>query len=167
MAATYEPIATTTLGSAAPSISFTSIPATYTDLRLVVSAIGAAASCYVAIQFNNDTATNYSYTYIRGNGSVAASARAASSARGFILNTSADLPTTFPALSTTDIFSYTGSTYKTFLATGSDDKNGSGETNSYVNLWRSTAAINRVDVIGYNANLGIGTTATIYGIKAA
>ena len=38
MPATYEPIATTTLGSAATNITFSSIPATYTDLRLVLVA---------------------------------------------------------------------------------------------------------------------------------
>jgi hypothetical protein len=37
MATTYEPIATTTLGTAAAFITFSSIPATYTDLRLVVN----------------------------------------------------------------------------------------------------------------------------------
>jgi hypothetical protein len=36
MPATYEPIATTTLGTAAAFITFSSIPATYTDLRLVI-----------------------------------------------------------------------------------------------------------------------------------
>ena len=167
MAATFEPIATTTLGSAAASISFTGISAAYTDLRLIVSAIGAAASCYVAIQFNGDTGTNYSYTQMRGDGSSATSGRGTSSARGFILNTSADLSTTSPSLSVTDIFSYAGSTYKTALSKGAADKNGSGETTAIVNLWRDTSAITRVDVIGYNANLGTGTTATLFGIKSA
>jgi hypothetical protein len=36
MAATYEPIATQTLGSAATSITFSSIAADWTDLRLVL-----------------------------------------------------------------------------------------------------------------------------------
>jgi hypothetical protein len=36
MATTYEKIATTTLGTAAATFTFSSIPATYTDLRLVV-----------------------------------------------------------------------------------------------------------------------------------
>jgi hypothetical protein len=167
MPATYEPIATTTLGSAASSITFSSIPATYTDIRIILSAIGAAAGCYPAIQFNGDTGTNYSYTLLRGNGSAAASIQASNSARGFILNSSADIPTTFPALSTTDIFSYAGSTFKTLLSSGSDDKNGSGEFNAYVNLWRSTSAINRIDLIGHGANFATGTTATLYGIKNA
>lgn len=157
-------LATTTLGSAASSISFTGISGAYTDLKLIVSAIGASASCYVAIQFNGDTSTNYSYTQMRGDGTSATSGRATNSARGFILNTSADLSTTFPSLSVTDIFSYAGSTYKTALSQGAADKNGSGETTVLVNLWRNTAAITRVDVIGYNANLGTGTTATLYGI---
>ena len=44
MATTYEPIATTTLGSAAASITFSSIAGTYTDLRLVLSLIPATGT---------------------------------------------------------------------------------------------------------------------------
>ena len=63
MASTYEPIATTTLGSAASSITFSSIPATYTDLRLVLVHTPSASTGNAQMQFNSDTATNYSYTY--------------------------------------------------------------------------------------------------------
>ena len=167
MATTYEPIATQTLTGSAASISFTSIPSTYTDLRLVVTAIGSGASSYLALQYNG-SATGYSTTSIRGNGSTVTAAYQYSQTRGFILNSSADLPTSYPALSTTDIFSYTSTTnYKTSISIGSDDKNGSGEVGALVNNWASTSAINRIDVIGYNTNLGTGTTATLFGIKAA
>jgi hypothetical protein len=76
MPATYEPIATTTLGSAASSITFSSIPATYTDLRLSVTTADAGATAtYLALQFNSDTGANYSRTRITGNGSTATSNR--------------------------------------------------------------------------------------------
>jgi hypothetical protein len=74
MAPTYEPIATTTLGTAAASITFSSIPATYTDLRLVVVAKAVSAST-LDVRFNNDSGTNYSKTEISGDGSSAVSFR--------------------------------------------------------------------------------------------
>jgi hypothetical protein len=58
MATTYEPIATTTLGTAAASITFSSIPATYTDLRLVVMC-KLLAHQLLMFRFNSDTGSNY------------------------------------------------------------------------------------------------------------
>jgi hypothetical protein len=68
---------------------------------------------------------------------------------------------------TLDIFSYAGSTFKTTLYTASGDKNGSGAVERGVALYRSTSAINRVDLFGWTGNLATGTTATLYGIKNA
>ena len=60
--ATYEPIATQTLASAAATITFSSIAATYTDLRLIFAKpIGGSS---LLLRFNSDTATNYSWTYL-------------------------------------------------------------------------------------------------------
>jgi len=61
MPATYEPIATTTLGSAAATITFSSIPATYTDL-VIVFAGTATANLNPLMSFNSDSGTNYSTT---------------------------------------------------------------------------------------------------------
>ena len=70
---TYTPIARQTLGSAAASVTFSSIPQGYTDLVLVMN-LGAATSDYVQIVLNSDTAnTLYSGTYLLGNGSSASS----------------------------------------------------------------------------------------------
>jgi len=71
---TYTPIATTTLGSATTSYSFSSIPSTYTDLIMVWNGT-AAAQDNVSLRFNSDTATNCSVTRLRGDGSTASSSR--------------------------------------------------------------------------------------------
>jgi hypothetical protein len=56
---TYVAIAEQTLGTAAASVTFSSIPGTYTDLVLVLSVQDASGNTF-ALQFNGDTSTNYS-----------------------------------------------------------------------------------------------------------
>ena len=165
MAATYEPIATTTLGSAASSITFSSIPATYTDLRLVFTGTGSSNLSSILFRLNSDTAANYSFTYIAGSGTAAASARGTSTTSFFWDYTG--ISTTIPHFYTVDLFSYAGSTYKTVLATTQEDNNGSGSITNAVGLWRSTAAINTIAIIPQAGNLNAGSTATLWGIKAA
>ena len=75
MPATYEPIASTTLGTAAADITFSSIPGTYTDLVLVLYGGFATAASDLYTQFNSDTGTNYSNSDLRGNGTAAAANR--------------------------------------------------------------------------------------------
>lgn len=163
MPSTYEPIATTTLGSPAATITFSSIPATYTDLRLAFTG-SLASSGRMAIQYNSDTGTNYSQTKIWGDGTSAQSTR---STNGNFIYLGAT-GTTNIRFDTFDIFSYAGSTYKTCLATEATDANGSGEVMSLVGLWRSTSAINSINLYNFNGgNINIGGTATLYGIKNA
>jgi hypothetical protein len=168
MPATYEPIATTTLGSAASSITFSSIPGTYTDLRLVlVGKTSTAVNPYM--RFNLDSGANYSVTRIYGNGSTAASTRS-SGDTSFNLDNNSNFDTAQPALLAVDIFSYAGSTYKTCLVTISADKNGSGTVTSTVGLWSSTSAINSIRILhsaGAGATFDTGTVATLYGILKA
>jgi hypothetical protein len=161
MPSTYEPIATTTLSTTSTSITFSSIAATYTDLRLVLVGKNGVGSNSTRLRFNGDTATNYSRTYVEGDGSAASSGRN-SSGTSIIVG---DNRTTI-GLQTVDIFSYAGSTYKTVLCTTSNDTNGAGTINATVGLWRSTSAITSVE-FSLADPFSIGTTATLYGIKNA
>jgi hypothetical protein len=165
MPATYEPIATTTLGSAAATITFSSIASSWTDLRLVLigtSSAGGSGYC----RFNSDSGTNYSITYLRGDGSTASSVRSTNYDRvGF--NGDNGISTTIPSMATIDIFSYAGSTNKTCLTTSPQDMNGSGSYEATVALWRNTAAITSITLSLSGGNFASGYTATLYGIKNA
>ena len=77
MPSTYIPIATTTASGGETTISFTSIPSTYTDLIIQGNTI-ATTPYELFVQFNSDTASNYSNIYMEGNGTTASSARSTS-----------------------------------------------------------------------------------------
>jgi hypothetical protein len=69
---TYVAIAKTVLSSNQAEITFSSIPSTYTDLVVLVSArsaSGGSTSDNVALRLNGST-TTYSYTFLSGNGSA-------------------------------------------------------------------------------------------------
>jgi hypothetical protein len=119
------------------------------------------------MQFNGDTATNYSYTQLYGNGTAAGSSTGTSLSFIVIGDNRAGSSTTIPNFVTTDIFSYAGTTYKSVLDTDQMDKNGTGSLEYMVGLWRNTAAITSIKIGNDGTNFNTGTTATLYGIKAA
>jgi hypothetical protein len=174
MPTTYEPIATTTLGnSTTRDFGFSSIPSIYTDLRVVI--VGritgiTASNIQTRLRMNSDSGSNYSNTLLQGNGSTISSSRETSVTSAAFGNFPATASTDLVGLATIDIFNYAGSTFKTFLGTMSDDANGSGLVERNVGLWRSTSAITSID-FSVNFSIGwywyTGTTATLYGIKAA
>jgi hypothetical protein len=163
MPITYEPIATTTLGSASAEIIFSSIGSAYTDLKVVLVNKGGTSGC--RLQFNSDTGSNYSITSLIGTGSSAASSRTTGSDRISLEYWGMDAST--PSMYTADIFSYAGSTNKTVLGTAAEDLNGSGSTSVRVGLWRSTSAITTIRLFTIGTAFQSGTTATLYGIKNA
>jgi len=166
MATTYEKIATTTLGSNASSIDFTSIGSGYTDLRIVfVRPTGNNGD--LKFRYNSDTGTNYSQTELTANGSAASSYRRTSQTGIYAGVIEVASSTTLPQFLEIDIFSYAGSTYKTSLSTASLDYNGTGEVDKVVGLWRSTAAITSISIYTSSNNFYTGTTATLYGILKA
>lgn len=167
MPATYEPIATTTLGSAASSITFSSIPGTYTDLRVVLVGTLTAGGFLPQLRLNNvSTGTLYSYTNMQGNGTAASSNRQTSQ-NTFEWGDLAVDSTTIPFFATVDIFSYAGSTNKTCLFTLNNDNNGSGNVQYTVGLFRSTSAITEVNIRQGSTTYKAGTVATLYGILKA
>lgn len=164
MPATYEPIATTTLGTAASTITFSSIPATYTDLRLVLVYTLSTSAATPQLRFNADTLSRYNRRLVNGNG-VSVSVLGGLDTSFYIGNQSS---TTVPQMVTMDVFSYAGSTNKSSLFTISEDKNGSGSTNYQIGTYASTSAITEINLLLDSAgNYSIGTTATLYGILKA
>jgi hypothetical protein len=164
--ATYEPIATATVSSPTFPITFTSIPGTYTDLRLILTGAGDGGGLTVRYTLNNDTSFIYSYTNMYGNGTSYNSARAAGNSRWE--SSIVDLPqsTAGFGLFIMDLFNYAGSTNKVCLVTQSADGGSFQNVLRQVGLYPSTTAITRID-LSANRNYATGTTATLYGIKAA
>ena len=160
---TYTPIATQTLGSAAASITFSSIPGTYTDLRLVLTCTTSVADS-VIVQYNADTATNYSAVLLTGSGTAATSTDT-TSATSIRLHNVGQTSTTVPETFSLDVFSYAGATNKTALATSATDTNGAGSVELTCGLWRSTSAITQVTLKLFGGNnFATGTIATLWGI---
>ena len=162
MPATYEPIATTTLGSTASSVTFSSIPSTYTDLVVVSAPIGNG-DAQVQLKFNNDSSAIYSYTILASNGASVVSARAVQAA--FIGTDYFFSVTTAGGITLINVMNYANTTtYKTALLRSN---NASKATMAIVGLWPSTAAINRIDLTATSSTFAAGSVFTIYGIKAA
>ena len=158
MTATYEKIATNTLGSAAATVTFSSISGAYTDLVIVFNGT-ASASTSAGLQFNSDTGSNYSNTYLLGDGTSPASGRISSATFS-----SQFYPNTTIGTAVINIANYSNTTtYKTILTRWSNTDN---YASTNVGLWRSTAAINTVLLTGNGTNFASGSTFTLYGIKA-
>jgi hypothetical protein len=167
---TYTPVATQTLASAAASVTFSSIPQGYTDLVMIInmqSSYTGDSGNGARLQFNGDTGSNYSYTFIRGNGSTAASYRDTSTTYtqiGLLPSSGGGTPAGAFGTGIANIQNYSNSTtYKTVL----------GRTNSTyasveasVGLWRNTAPITSITYFG-DGNILAGSTFTLYGIAAA
>ena len=162
MPRTYEPIASQTLGSAAASVTFSSIPGTYTDLRLVGIGATSTTGRNILVEVNSDTANNYSSTLISGWSSSAGSTRQANEAniRGYFqVGTDANVSTY-----TVDLMSYASTNVnKTLLLTGGHGS----EVYRMVGLWRSTSAITAVTIRPNTGNWNSGATFSLFGIKAS
>lgn len=167
MASTYTPIATTTLGSASNSITFSSIPSTYTDLVLIVNSTGFSASGNAAaIRANGDTGSNYSSNTMWGNGSTSGSTRYYS-LTGIVTGGTVNGTGTGTGMFIVNVFNYANtSTYKTIMSRGSL---ASQQTDASCGTWLNTNAINSLTFYIYDGGttMSSGTTATLYGVKAA
>ena len=170
MAYTYEPISTTTLGGAQSSVTFSSIPGTYTDLVLIAM-VQHTNNSGDQLRVGNgsiDTGSNYSDTYLSGPDNYAAVQAGRISGA-----TSIDVAAKYYSAPTSGYFvplminfmNYTSTAmYKTIIARYNDIN----ETNANVGLWRSTSAINTIQLFpGSGINYSTGCTFTLYGIKGA
>jgi len=163
-----ELIETVELASSASSITFSSIPQTYTDLKILVSARSDASGStgdVVTIELNSSSA-NFNWINLRGDGQNDFTSSASS---GYTFYTSAGLATadTF-GNGSIYISNYTASQNKSISTDGVSETNGTfGFQTLAATLWSNTAAITSV-TLSPNAgtNFVTGSTASLYGITA-
>lgn len=165
MPATYEPIATQTLGSNASSVTFSSIPGTYTDLVVIAwTKPYSGSEGALRLRFNSDSGNNYSNTYVSGDGTSATSGRN-SNASNIAITTGNSLNNPRQPVYITHIMNYANTTtYKTALTRTSES---SAYVDAWVGLWRSTSAITTLTYSTTYLDIGAGSTFTLYGILAA
>jgi hypothetical protein len=159
---TYVALQTQTLTSSAASVTFSSIPQTYTDL-IIVAQIKGTANTYLNLRFNGDTGSNYSRTVLSGNGSTATSERRTNAT---VINTDYNetIETNFNYVNIMQIMNYSNTNInKTVLCRPNNAASGSGAT---VGLWRNTAAITSVSLVSNNNSFDSGSTFNLYGIAA-
>lgn len=157
MPATYEPIATTTLGSNQTSITFSNISGSYTDL--IIAGVGfSSGDAGIDITLNSDTGSNYSYTYLYGDGTSAVSGRDTNKTTGSGGRLGAN-----GAVSIFHFMNYSNTTtYKTVISRGS---NAGALDIAVVCLWRNTNAITSIKLA--SGSINANSTFTLYGILAA
>ncbi len=167
MPITYEPIATTTVtGSSVADVTFSTISGSYTDIVVVAQIKIESTTSATVFQLNADTGSNYSYTVLTGTGAAANSSRVTNATYG-IVDFNGFPPTaanTFNAVIMSFNNYSNATTYKTVLSRANNAASG---VDALVSLWRNTNAITSIKFFNTGANISVGSTFTLYGIKAA
>ena len=160
-AGAYDSIATTTVGAGGSStVTFSSIPSTYTHLQLrCITNSGGDR-----LQFNGDTAANYTRHYLLGNGTAASSGASTGATYSSVIDYT-NTASTF-AGSIVDILDYNNTNkFKTIRSLTGFDTNSQGEIFLFSGLWRSTAAISTITITGGTA--AQYSSFALYGIKGS
>lgn len=169
MPSTYVNIATTTLGASAASVTFSSIPSTYTDLVIRYSARRDLNSAAITFTINSDTGTNYSATLLSGDGATATSSRVSNIYTPLIYGAGVEQSGyTASTFNNGEIYipSYTSSATKPFSFFGVQENNATtSNITAHALLWRGTSAITSIVLSVTGSNFVANSSFYLYGIK--
>jgi hypothetical protein len=165
---TYVALDKITVGTAVSSVTFSSIPATYTDLVIVASFTVATASANLVMTFNGDTTSGlYSKTQLEGTGTSVFSGRTANG-NNIGLDSNIGNDTTSPSIQIIQLMNYANtSVFKTVLARQGGYWSANPGVSARVGLWRNTNAITSVTLTNGAVNFSVGSTFSLYGIASA
>jgi hypothetical protein len=169
---TFNSISTVTVGSGgASTITFNSIPATYSHLQIRGVARGSGTTSFgVLMRFNGDTASNYSSHRLDGNGTTAtggANSSVGAMYTNLMMPKSSANSNVFGA-AVFDILDYSNvNKFKSVNTIFAFDTNGSGQVGLGSGNWRSTSAISSITLVPESDNFAQYSTFALYGIKAA
>lgn len=170
MATTYTLISSVTVGSGgAANIEFTSIPATYTDLLVRLSArlttspeSSPWSSVYISL---NNSSSNFTYRLLYGSGSSAASQTGTNQI--VWVNSSGATANSF---GNADIYisNYAGSNNKSISSDFATENNATAALAGLnATLWSDSAAITSFKIAPASGNIAEHSTAYLYGISNA
>lgn len=170
-AGAYESIATTTVGAGgASTITFSSIPSTYTHLQVRLIARGNNANTYDSfiLRANSDSGNNYTFHSLGGDGSTASAGAIApyGAYRGWEI-TGANATSGMFGAGVVDILDYANTNkYKTARMLGGNDRNGSGGLSLTSGVWMNTAAITSIVVAPvFGSSFVQYSSFALYGIR--
>ena len=171
MPTTYEAIATVTVGSGgAASIDFTSIPATFTDLAIKLSARSNYSNVndYASFTINGNTAS-LSNRFLYATGTTVGSGSYGSPANK-IQGTIGGATATSSTFGSFEMYipNYAGSSNKSISVDSVTENNATNQGEFWLSagLWANTSAITSINIAPYYGTLFAQySTATLYGIK--
>lgn len=147
-----------TLASTASSVTFSTIPQTYTHLHLVILTAGSATG-NININFNGDVGSTYSYSIVGGNGTSAFASKATAQTAGEIGAVS-----TTPGTYCLDIAGYSSTTL-TKSSTSTLVTNGPPYSEVVGTNWNNTAAITSIVFTPSTGTLAAGSIFSLYGLQ--
>lgn len=168
MANTMVALQNITVGSGgASTVTFSSIPQTYTDLVVKYSARSTAIYAAVDVYINfNDVALGPQYrgNLVYGTGTSAGAASSTSSTWAGFISAGGSTASTFGNNEIT-IPSYASSTYKSVMVDGVSENNATEAYQEIVsNSWLNTSAINSLTLTPAYNSFAQHSTFTLYGV---
>ena len=167
----YESIQTYTLTGNQTSVTFSGISGSYSHLQVRLMARGDTSGyndTSVLMQLNSDTAANYSFHGLGGDGSSAYAFGSASQSNMNVggVSAAAGLASSFGGI-VIDVLDYSNSNkYKTVRALGGSDRNGNGTVYLHSGSWRNTNAVTAIKIYpGNSTNFVQYSSFALYGIK--
>jgi len=163
----YESISTTSVGAGgASSVTFSSIPSTYTHLQIRATVLQTSADNFYA-QFNSDTGANYSWHQLTGDGASPGSVGAASTSFMLVGNVNSS-STSYAGVSIIDILDYKDTNKFTTVRTlHGSDSNGSGLLAFRSGNWRNTNAVTSIVLTPSAGTFKQYSHFALYGIKGS
>ena len=167
VAGDYESIATTTVGAGGQAtIQFTSIPSTYRHLQVRGFAKSATSDATASFTFNGDTAANYSFHGLGGQGTTVASYASTSTSSMKAFGYNRGMGYDGGVVLVIDIFDYADTNkFKTIRTIWGMSSGSSGEAQLVSGNWRSTAAVSSMTFTPSSGTFGQYTHFALYGIR--
>lgn len=171
MPKTYEPIATHTFATAASTITFSSIPGTYTDLQIIGYFGDSSSGGDSRLYLNGDTGTNYNMNRWWAEYSTGGAIQGQiilSTQTGFWLSQNNANSSDF-ICSIVDINNYASSSmFKQCTIQNYQSGSTRAQTPTMIGgAWRNTAAITSLTMTCNAGNFPVGSSFAIYGIAKA